>query len=236
MIELKAPATWSELSLDQFRKIVETLLLQLTREELLFVLMCELTGIRRYDATDKFVGPDGSDFRLQQHEIVDFCDRFAWIIDSEPDSLPNPTKVDGFLRDMSFGDWFETDTQFRIYDDDRDIAHFDIIMPKLGLQDEPRPVSQVMATMLKLWWQSVMVQIAPLYPNVFAKSDPKDGVSSIYNPFKQLQEFHLMLNDDRPQDNEKIDNARLHDVLSAMDCKIERQKREAAAVRKMNKH
>lgn len=107
MIELKAPASWSELSLDQFRKIVETLLLQLNREEQLFVLMCELTGIRRYDATDKFMGPDGSDFRLQQHEIVDFCDRFAWIIDSEPDSLPNPTKVDGFLRDMSFGDWFE---------------------------------------------------------------------------------------------------------------------------------
>lgn len=90
-----------------------------------------------------------------------------------------------------------------------------------------------MATMLKVWWQSVMVQIAPLYPNVFAKSDPKDGVSSIYNPFKQLQEFHLMLNDGRPQDNEKIDNARLHDVLSAMDSKIERQKREAAALKRM---
>ena len=52
-----------------------------------------------------------------------------------------------------------------------------------------------------------------------------------------MQDFHLLLNDDRPQDNEKIDDARLHDVLSALDSKIEKQKREAAAYEKIkNRH
>lgn len=62
-----------------------------------------------------------------------------------------------------------------------------------------------------------------MYPNVFAPSNGGE-----FNPFKSLQEMHLLLNDDRPQDNERIDNARLHDVLSALDSKIEKMKiREA---------
>lgn len=69
-----------------------------------------------------------------------------------------------------------------------------------------------------------------MYPNVFAKSEGSGGV---YNPFKSLQEMHLLLNDDRPQDNEKIDDARLHDVLSALDSKIEKLKRREAEYNKL---
>lgn len=232
-IDLKAPKKWAELTLDQFRMVVEALLLHLTEQERLFLLLCQLTGIRKYDEEGKFVTDDGQDFRLKDYELADFCNSLRWILADDPIGVPNPSKVDDYLRDMSFGDWFETDTQFRLYDDDLDLAHFDIILPKLGMADEPRPVGTVTATMLKLWWHSVMGLIAPMYPNVFERSDPNSGAASVYNPFRQLQDFHLILNEDHPQDNEKIDDARLHDVLSALDSKIEKQKREAAAYNKI---
>lgn len=244
-INLTAPTKWGELTADQFRMVVKVSLLHLTESERLFVLLCQLTGIRRYaDEDNKFVTDDGQDFRLRDYEIVDFCERLRWLIDTVPDVIPNPSKRDEYLRDISFGDWFEADTQFRLYEDDHDLGHFAIILPKLGL-DSPAGlpltpsgggIDEAEAIVLKLWWNYVMGIIGPMYPNVFAKSDPSTGSGGGgFNPFKNLQEMHLLLNDDRPQDNEKIDDARLHDVLSALDSKIEKMKlREAEYNRLMH--
>ena len=228
-INLTAPTKWGEMTADQFRMVVKVSLLHLTESERLFVLLCQLTGIRRYaDEDNKFVTEDGQDFRLQDYEGVDFCERLRWLIDTVPDVIPNPSKRDDYLRDISFGDWFEADIQFRQYEDDHDLSHFNIILRKLG--EWPRMIDEAEAIVLKLWWTYVMGVIGPMYPNVFANSE---GSGDGFNPFKNLQEMHLLLNDDRPQDNEKIDDARLHDVLSALDSKIEKLKRRDAELKKL---
>jgi hypothetical protein len=230
-INLTAPTKWSELTADQFRMVVKTMLLHLTESERLFVLFCQLTGIRRYaDEDNKFVTADGQDFRMEDWQVADFCDRLRWLIDTVPDDLPNPTKKDDYLRDISFGDWFEADTQFRLYEDDHDLAHFDIILPKLD--EEPHEIDEAEAVVLKMWWNCVMGQIGPMYPNVFAKSEGNGGA---FNPFKSLQEMHLLLNDDHPQENEKIDNSRLHDVLSALDSVIAKLKAREAEYNKIRR-
>lgn len=231
-INLTAPTRWSELTADQFRMVVRVSLLHLTESERLFVLLCQLTGIRRYaDEDNKFVTADGQDFRLQDYEIVDFCDRLRWLIDDiQPDDLPNPTKRDDYLRDISFGDWFEADIQFRLYENDHDLSHFNIILRKLG--ERFRMIDEAEAIVLNMWWNCVMGKIGQMYPNVFAKNEGSGGG---FNPFKNLQEVHLMLNDDRPQENEKIDNARLHDVLSALDSKIEKLKIRQNEISKINR-
>ena len=232
-INLTAPTKWGELTADQFRMVVKVSLLHLTESERLFVLLCQLTGIRIYGEpsggkTELFVTADGQAFTMQDYEIADFCERLRWLIDTVPDDLPNPTKKDDYLRDISFGDWFEADIQFRQYEDDHDLSHFNIILKKLG--EWPRMIDEAEAIVLKMWWNCVMGKIGPMYPNVFAKSEGSGGG---FNPFKNLQEMHLLLNDDRPQDNEKIDDARLHDVLSALDSKIEKLKRREAEYNKL---
>lgn len=238
-VDLTIPTSWKELTLEQFGAVVDIMLMHLTEQERLFALLCQLAGIRLYgeptgSGTEVFTRKsDGQRFTMQDYEMTEFCEKLRWMLATEPDCVPNPSKSDAYLREMSFGDWFEADTQFRMYDDDQDLAHFDIILPKLGMV--AKPIEPKLAVMLKLWWHSVMASIAPLYPNVFEKGDPKEVAQREYNPFKQLQEFHLMLNDNRPQDNERIDNARLHDVLSALDYKIECQKREAAQLKRMGK-
>lgn len=231
-LNLKAPANWSELTKDQFRMVVETLQLHLNEEEMLFVLFCQLTGVRRYDDTMKFVTEDGQDFRLQDWELADFCNRFRWIIETEPESIPNPTCKDDYLRDMSFGDWFETDTQLRLFAEDFDMSHFDVILPKLGLS-VVKPIGKTTATMISLWWRSVMETIAPAYPHVFEQGDSSQ--ESSYNPFSQLQNFHLLLNDNHPQENAKIDETNVHDVLSALNNKIWELKLKQEQVEKINK-
>jgi len=231
-INLTAPTRWGELTLDQFRMVAKTMLLHLTESERLLVLLCQLTGIRIYGEpsggkTELFVTDEGQAFTMQDYEIADFCDRLRWLIDTVPDELPNPTKKDAYWRDISFGDWFEADTQFRLYEDDNDLSHFAIILPKLA--EEPHEIDETEAVMLKMWWNCVMAQIAPMYPNVFVKGEG----GGAFNPFKNLQEMHLLLNDDHPQENERIDNSGLHDVLSALDSVIDKLKRREAEYNKL---
>lgn len=238
-IDLKAPTTWKELTVEQLRMVVETLLLHLTEEERLVVLLCQLTGIRvtelfTRDRSARFKTAEGEAFVLRDYEIADFCNRLRWILDTIPDELPNPTKMDDYLCDMTFGDWFEADTHFRLYEDDHDLAHFETILPKLGM--EPHELDEVEAEMLRMWWNTVMGQIGPEYSNVFAKTNPATGSGGgRFDPFKSLQEMHLLLNDDRPQENERIDNSRLHDVLSALDSKIAKLKAREEAYKKIKR-
>lgn len=226
-IDLKAPKGWGELSCEDFLRVMEVGTMQLTREERLLVLLCHFTGIRRRNG-NRYVTADGRPFTMQPWQLADFCDRLAWMLDEKPDRVPNPTKRDEWIRDMSFGDWFETDTQLRLLVADRDPSHWSVIGPKLGIDGTP---SEAVEAMVMLWWNQVSDALAQTYPNVFP--DNEGDEKRDYDPFKAIQNMHLLLNDDRPQDNKAIDDANVHDVLSALDSKIEKIRRENAAMRRI---
>ena len=233
-INLTAPTQWSDLNADQFRKVVEILLAPLSDEERLLCLFCALTGVQvagRVKRGTLFVTADGRKFTLKAWELEDFSERQRWLVETEPDYVPNPTKVDEYLRDMSFGDWYETDTLIRLFEADNDLGHFDAIRPKLGIKAY-EPASELDATVIRLWWNWAMGQIQPRYPNVFVKSDGEGKGEN--DPFKNLQDLHLMLNDGRPQDNTLIDEANVHDVLSAIDYKIDQSRKAMEMMRKGN--
>lgn len=232
-IELTAPTKWSELTLEQFRQVVDTMFLHLTDAERLLCLFCIMTGVKIIGTEEDgsktwFVMADGQCFSLDAGRLAYLCKRQQWLLDPPTGIVPNPTNLDDYLRDISFGDWFETDIHFRLYEDDGDLSHFNFILPKL--KETVRPLTQSEAEVYHIWWNSIMGQLAPMYPNMFAKSES----GGERNPFKTLQEIHLLLNDDRPQDNEKIDDSRLHDVLSALDSKIEKLKRREAEYNKIH--
>lgn len=228
------PICWGDLTLQQLRTVVEVLLMQLSPEERLTVLFCRLSGVKimeRREGTTRLKADDGSRFDMPDALLADCAERLRWIIDQAPDELPNPTKTDEYLRDMSFGDWFETDTHFRLYESDKDLSHFDTIVPKL--YGDTHQVDKVDAEVLRMWWNMVMSRISARYPNVFSSSGGNgDGMA---DPFKNLQEMHLLLNDDRPQENERIDDSRLHDVLAALDSKIGKLKRQKAELERIRR-
>lgn len=222
-INLTAPTAWNELTVPQLFMVAEVLYSTLTREERLILLFCRLTGVKlKMDGDAARMLHEGKWYKLELYELADFSERFAWLLEMEPDCLPNPTQKDEYLRDFSFGDYYETDTLFRVYASDGDLSHFDIILPKLG--QDVRPLTESEAWVYQMWWAMATNNLVLMYPNVL---DQKDA-STEYNPFKTLQDIHLLLNDDRPQENERIDDANLHDVLSALDSRIEKLKQKTA--------
>lgn len=229
-IELKAPESWAELSLDDFRFVAKFMMENLSREEFLIIMFCHFTGVKivRSDGElYKFVH-DGKIFFLSNPEVADLCGRFSWLYETAPDVVPNPPKVDAMIRDMSFIEYYKTDVQMRLYETDRNLAHFDTILPLLN--EEVRSVDAAEALVYSMWWHTVEAMLMQRYPNVFRQSD---GGGEDGDPFGTLQNIHLMLNDNRPQDNAQIDNANVHDVLSALNNKIEEIRIKNGQIEKM---
>ena len=234
-IDLKAPMAWHELTLEQLRMVAETFRLHLTREEMLLVLLCRLTGIRlRGGLSGRFVTSEGQEFTMQDYELADFCHRMEWLIDEQPCDIANPTKADGHMRSVKFGDWFRADALF--YDlakgrtgETCNMKDMRQALALVGHKDKAFPKDAVDFDMALLWWNGVGNMLRKLYPYVFAGSgEPSKG----YSPFKNLQNIHLMLNGGHPQENEAIDNCDLHDVLSALNAKIEETEKAREALSK----
>lgn len=234
-IDLTAPASWEGLTRQQLVDVAGVLCLHLQREEMLVTLFCTLADVRLQRKGKAYTLRHGeTSAPISVEEIADLSGRFGWVIDTEPDRLPNPSQADDFLRDISFGDWFEADVHFRLYEKDEDKAHFDIILPLL--KEDPRRMEDAEAKAYLWWWHTVQMQLAGAYPNVMEKKDePDPEEESPYDPFRQLQLFHLLLNDDKPQENERIDNTRLHDVLSALDNKVLKLKMQQDQLEKLKR-
>lgn len=234
-IDLNAPSSWGELTRQQLVDVAGTLCLHLQREEMLVTLFCLLANVRLERKEKAYVLHHGdTEALISIEEIADLSSRFSWIIDTEPDRLANPTKMDDYLRDMTFGDWFEADTYFRLYEKDKDPGRFTIILPLL--KEQAREMDEAESKVYLWWWNTVQKQLAAAYPNVLELKDDPDAeeeAQAQYDPFKQLQSFHLLLNDNKPQENERIDNTRLHDVLSALDNKIWKLKMQQEELEKL---
>lgn len=216
-IELKAPASWGEMTVDQLKLVVKLMRLQLTREELLLTLLLNFTGVKK--SGDGFITADGAKFSLKDYEIMDFCNRIAFILDEMPCDIANPTTVDGHLNNISFGNYFHADALMYGYRKKNDKEMVRSALRDLGMWKES--IDDDYAELVSLWWTGVQQWLKLQYPLVFADGE---GGGEGYNPLKARQNILLMLNDGKPQDNDAIENAQVHDVLSALEHKIEQAK------------
>lgn len=234
-IDLKVPTSWGELDMDQFRVVASLMNENLTEEELLFCAFCRLAKIkarlmipaikRSGEDSDRwmrrFLTENGEEFYLQDYEIAKFSGMLSWIIDKDASHIgtPNPTSVDWTLDGISFGQWFYADAMFYRYG----VSPHKIFIIKAlrKLKSKPLRINANTVTMVLLWWRGVMERLAMLYPNVLQTGDA-DGEAQ--DPSQNWRNIMLMLNDDKPQENERIENANVHDVLAALDSRIEKQK------------
>ena len=242
-IDLKVPTKWRELTVPQLRIVADTFRMHLTKEEMLAVLLCRLTGIRididRYTRKGVMsVTYQGRRYRVSDQQLSDLCGRFEWLFEDDPCDIANPTGVDGHLRTVKFGDWFQADAALYGLAKDRENGKPDTkaMSDALKLLGDTRKTVRIADEtefdMVLLWWNGVGNMLRELYPYVFTSEDkPKKE----YSPFKNLQNIHLMLNAGRPQDNEAIDHCDLHDVLSSLNAKIEEAERMKKEMQKMKR-
>lgn len=231
-IELTVPTSWNELTKRQLLTVASFIDMTLTREEVLFVLTCMFSGI-------KFIKDEGHiyefvevetnrHFALKDWQMKWFCDKMKWVLDTSPVDIVSPLGIDGHLNDVSFDDYFEADALFFKHRITGDTDAYWRAVELLGYKAWPKMVSRGMRLAVDIWWTGVQGYMKQLYPNVFSG----DGDAEEYNPREAYQNIMLMLNDDRPQENEKIGKTNVHAVLAALDSKIQKAKQMEEQMRK----
>lgn len=242
-IDLKTPTCWQEVTPEQLRFIVDLVNKGLRREEYLLVLLCEISGIKMVAGTTEedgkkvvhtqFKTADGQVFDLEDWQVSEFCGRLSFVFDEAmPIETAWPFKWDRYLMNTSFGDWFHADAQMLGFTLDGDIERLKCAMKDLGdPHDDLQPLDADVVLMLK-WYDCFKDWLQERYPFVFQKAEP--GTESPTSPIEARQSIMLMLNDGRPQDNEAIEKSNMHDVLAALQHKIEEAKHIEEQMKKIS--
>ena len=231
-IDLHTPTCWKELTTEQLREVVELALMGLHREEYLLVLFCKFANVKMVTGTadedekkvvhTRFADAEGHEFELEDWQVSDFCGRLAFVLDEQmPMDVAWPWKWNRYLYATSFGDWFKADAQMLGYALEGDQERLKGAMKYLGDPHDTLEPSDI--TLMLRWYECFKDWLRERYPLVFQKADQgsEEGPAS---PVETRQNIMLMLNDNRPQDNELIEKSNVHDVLSALQHKIEEAK------------
>lgn len=237
-IELHTPTCWKELTTEQLREVVELALMGLHREEYLLVLFCKFANVVMVigSSTDpeavknRFRDSEGQEFELEDWQVAEFCGRLAFVLDEQmPMEVAWPWKWDRHLLATSFGDWFHADAQMLGFALDGNPERLKGAMKDLG--DPPETLEPSDITLLLRWYECFKDYLQQTYPLVFQKAEP--GANSPTTPIEARQNIMLMLNEGHPQDNEAIEKTNVHDVLAALQHKIEYAKQ---IEQQMSKH
>lgn len=227
-IDIKAPTSWQELTLGQLFMVARLLDANLDRDTLLLVLFCKLSGLKTLHDKGEVLFSDGKTrFRLEPYQLRHFCDKMAFIIDEKPIHVVNPTKVNDFLIDVKFGDYFQADALVERYSTTGHPIFIKKALKRLG--DNRRFISKTKANAVMLWWCGVRGFLKEKYPLVFPDSAADMTPKSSY---EMLQDVLLMLNENRPQDNRLIEESDVHGVLSALNSKIDMYNRQKEIYKK----
>ena len=237
-IDLHTPTCWKEVTAEQMRFVVEVGLQAMRREEYLLVLFCRFADIKMVASTadeddrkvvhTRFKDCEGHDFDLDASQVADFCERLAFVYDRIPLDANWPFKWNAFLLGTTFEQWFHADAMVLRFGMDGDPERLKCAMKDLG---DPRDTLEPCdITLFLAWYDTFGEWLHEKYPLVFRKAEP--GEETTGNPVDSRQNIMLMLNDGKPQDNERIEKSNVHDVLAALQHKIEEAKRIEAQLKK----
>lgn len=228
--DLEAPMSWQALTPDQVRAVARLTHGGLLRQECLVALFCELCGVQLSREDETLLLHRGENaMPISAITLGDLSSRFSWILDTEPVETACPFDgLDRYLMDTTFGDYFHADAMVLRFVTTGDMECARKALTDLGI---PNPdLTEEEAWALQLWWVGMKNGLKERYPYVFEDTgDDGEG----YNPITARQNIMLMLNDGKPQDNEKIEQSNLHDVLSALQNKIEQAKHLEEQMKKM---
>ena len=239
-IDLHIPTCWQEMTYDDLRDVVELALKGMTPQAYLLALFCELSGVKIVEGTTeedenkvvhtRFKDAEGHVFDLEDWQVSDFCGRLKFVYDQQmPMEVAWPFKWDRYLMDTKFGDWFHADAQILGFALEGNPERLLGAMKDLG--DPHDSIEPCDITLMLRWYECFKDWLQERYPLVFQKPSP--GSESQVSPVENRQNIMLMLNDNRPQDNEAIEQSNVHDVLAALQHKIEYAKQ---IEQQMSKH
>lgn len=228
-IDLHIPTSWEELTTEQLRDVVELGTKELRREEFLLVLLCKFSGIKMVAGTSdeddkkvvhtRFKDAEGHVFDLEDWQVSDFSNRLAFTLEDIPLDVAWPFRWNRYLLDTTFGDWFHADAQMLGFAMDNDPERLKCAMKDLGDPHYDLQPNDIDMVLFLKWYERFSEWLQSRYPLVFEKSKTEDVKPT--SPVEARQNIMLMLTEGKPQDNQRIDDSKMHDVLAAIQYKIE---------------
>lgn len=223
VMNLDYPTQWETLTPQQFKEVCHILSIPgIGRERALFLCFCKLAGIRpdnaaKYDPKKiKGMQPfiiDGQVHLIKARDVAAACEELSFIYDTVG-STPSPFKnVDPMLYNVSFDRFFETDSLvLRSSVEKPNAAKWLKEAAKALTNGQKRKLEAYERTALVIWWNGVKQMLKQKYPYVFQEGT---GFSD-KTQNEILHDLLACMNDNRPQENEKILKAPVHDVLDSL--------------------
>ena len=220
-INLTYPTSWQEVKREHLLILGKLMQKKLTREELMFDLLCKITGIKlqlkpgededSLSAKYLFKMKGKGHFWMPVSVIRQACEDLTFLIDSiglpECPILSVNTKLHG----ISFRSYYFADNYLSRYQVTKDeqmmlMMHYSLTGKKLKYLT-PYEVSAYI-----IWWCGLKEFFKNTYPEVL-----QEGTDSTdKTPADILQELLSILNQNHPDKNEDILNADVHAVFHAL--------------------
>lgn len=221
-VNLDYPLQWETMTYTQFRDVCFILSQPgISRDKALFLCLCKLTGIRpadmnKYDPR-KVKGKmafiiQGKEHLVKASDIAAACTELNYIYDSiglPPEPFP---KVERMLYNLNFQQFFTADSMMLRAAADKENANRWIKEAvKTITNGAKRKLTEQDRVAVTIWWNGVKQMLKGKYPYVFQENDGTITIGKTQAEI--LQDLLSCMNENRPQENEKILKTPAHDVL-----------------------
>lgn len=221
-LNLEYPISWESMSQEDFRNVCTILGQPHGEKETLFLCFCSLAHIRpdnpiKYDPKaikDNMVFRIGDKSYIITPKVVqEACSQLEFILKDvglAPSPLP---KIDRKLYGVSFGQFYEADAMMLRYADTQDERWLKEAA-KIITNGAVRKLLPWQKKGLVIWWNGCKMYMKHKYSYIF--QDSETGTYTDKTPADILQELLSAVNDNKPQDDEKILKSDVHSVLFSL--------------------
>lgn len=222
-VDIQFPTSWEMMTADQFKQVCIVLSIpHVSRDQALMLCLFSLTGIRplnpeNYDQKALKGGSlqpfliDGKEHIVAASDISAACHELAYIYDSIG-LPPCPLKdVDRLLYGISFRQFFVADSYILRYQADKNGSFIKEAVKTLT-GGRKRQLLGWERTAVVIWWNGVKEMLKKKYPFVFREGDGISGKTQA----DILEDLLSCMNDNKPQDNDRILKTEAHSVLYSL--------------------
>ena len=220
-INLTYPTSWSEVKREHLLILGKLMTKQLTREELLFDLLCKIAGIKpllkpgmdegSISAEYLFKMKGKGRFWMPVSIIRQACEELNFILDTV--GLPECPilSVNTKLHGISFKAYYFADNYLARYHTTQEVQMMNMMHYSLtGKKIKSLAPYEISAYVI--WWCGLKDFLKNTYPEVLKE----ETESSDKSPADILQELLSILNQNHPDKNEDILNADVHAVFHSL--------------------
>ncbi|MDP3387723.1 MAG: hypothetical protein Q8S24_10840 [Eubacteriales bacterium] len=222
IIDLKYPTKWESVTREHLKILSKLILKNLSREEVLFDLLCRITGIHPLIkpgmdentpvAEYLFKKKGAGRFWMPVWMVRQACEELAFMIETV--GLPESPilSVNSKLHGVSFKSFYFADAYLSRYQSTKDISMI-LNMYKELTGKKIKRIAPEEVNAITIWWCGAKDYLKQTYPEVLKDNEEPSADKS---PAEVLHEILSVLNKNEPGKNTEILTSEVHAVMHSL--------------------